>query len=73
MEALGKLLIGVGGLLMLVGIALYVSKFIPWLGRLPGDIIIERPTFTVYIPLVTGLLLSLVLSGILYVISRLWR
>jgi membrane protein implicated in regulation of membrane protease activity len=73
METLGKLLMAVGGVLVLVGAVLYGSRFIPWLGRLPGDIVIERPTVTIYIPLATSLVLSLVLSGIFYIISRLWR
>nr|WP_132959835.1 DUF2905 domain-containing protein [Rhizobium sp. BK251] len=47
----------------------------PWLGRigigrLPGDILIKREGFTLYVPLATGLLVSIVLSAILWLINR---
>lgn len=71
MQALGKLFMILGSVLIILGAALYFSKSIPWLGRLPGDIVIERPTITIYIPLATSLLLSLVLSAFLYLLSRL--
>ncbi|MFN4217908.1 MAG: DUF2905 domain-containing protein [Candidatus Bipolaricaulia bacterium] len=71
MQALGKLLMILGSALIVLGAALYLSKSIPWLGRLPGDIVIERPHVTIYIPLATSLLLSLVLSALFYLLSRL--
>jgi hypothetical protein len=40
------------------------------LGRLPGDIVIERENFTLYFPLVSGLLVSLVLSALLWLLTR---
>jgi hypothetical protein len=42
-----------------------VAPHIPWLGRLPGDIAVERPNFRFYFPVVTCVVLSLVLTGIL--------
>ncbi len=71
MQALGKLFMILGGTLIILGAALYFSKSLPWLGRLPGDIVIERPNVTIYIPLATSLVLSLVLSAFLYLLSRL--
>ncbi|MCS7198395.1 MAG: DUF2905 domain-containing protein [Candidatus Bipolaricaulota bacterium] len=71
MQVLGKLLMIVGGMLLVLGVVLYLSKSIPWLGRLPGDIVIERPNVTIYIPVATSLLLSLVLSAFFYLLSRL--
>lgn len=71
MQALGKLLMILGGMLFVVGAVLYLGKSIPYLGRLPGDIVIERPNVTIYIPLVTSLVLSLLLSALFYLISRL--
>ncbi len=71
MQALGKLLMLVGIALVVIGGVLYWGRSLLWLGRLPGDIIIERPNVTIYIPLATSLLLSLVLSGIFYLLSRL--
>lgn len=61
----------IGSVLIVLGAALYLSKSIPWLGRLPGDIVIERPNVTIYIPLATSLLLSLLLSVFFYLLSRL--
>ena len=43
---------------------------VPWIGRLPGDIHIQRGTFTFYFPLATSLLLSVVLTLLLYVVGR---
>jgi Protein of unknown function (DUF2905) len=55
-----------------VGLVWILAPSIPWLGRLPGDIRIERENFHFYFPLVTCLLLSLVLSLVVWVI-RLFR
>jgi hypothetical protein len=69
-QPLGKLLIVAGATLILVGLILYFGKGLGFLGRLPGDIRIERPNLRVYLPITTCLLLSLLLSLILYMISR---
>ena len=55
-----------------VGLVWILAPAIPWLGRLPGDIRIERENFRFYFPLVTCLLLSLALSLVVWVI-RLFR
>jgi hypothetical protein len=52
-----------GGILMLAG-------RVPFLGRLPGDIVVERPGFTLYIPVATCLLISLLVSLILWLLRR---
>ncbi|WP_026370703.1 DUF2905 family protein [Kallotenue papyrolyticum] len=62
----GLLLVIVGGLLLLLG-------RVPWLGRLPGDLRIERGNLTCFVPLATSLLLSLVLTILLNVLVRLLR
>ncbi|RMF31561.1 MAG: DUF2905 domain-containing protein [Bacteroidetes bacterium] len=68
---LGKLLMGLGLFLLLAGALLYFfSGKLDWLGRLPGDIRIERENFRFYFPLTTMLLLSLVLSLLLHLIRR---
>jgi hypothetical protein len=67
---LGKFLILFGGLLIIVGALLIVAPKVPWLGRLPGDIYIERPHFTFFFPLTTSILLSVVLSLLLYWLTR---
>jgi hypothetical protein len=55
-----------------VGLVWILAPSLPWLGRLPGDIRIERENFRFYFPLVTCLLLSLVLSLVMWLI-RLFR
>jgi len=67
---IGKLLIVLGGILVIVGAALILSGRIPWLGRLPGDIYIQRRNFSFFFPLTTSILLSVVLSLLLYVFFR---
>jgi hypothetical protein len=60
---LGLVLVGVGLLLSLVG-------KVPWLGRLPGDIHVERGNWSFYFPLATSLLLSVVLSLLFWLFGR---
>ncbi len=60
-EQLGRLLVGVGGFLVLLGLIVW-SGGLNWFGRLPGDIRIERDTVHIYVPLVSMLLLSIALS-----------
>jgi len=60
--ALGKLLILVGVLVIVIGLLLLVGEKIPWVGRLPGDIIIKRERFTFYFPLATSILISIILT-----------
>ena len=71
MEALGRMLIIFGVLLVVVGLLVYAGPGVPLLGKLPGDIRIERPGFRLYFPLTTCLLLSAVVSGLLLLISKL--
>ena len=72
MPDLGKLLLFFGLILVVAGMALIVfgRMNIP-LGRLPGDIVYRGKNTTFYFPLATSILLSVVLSVVLYVIGRL--
>lgn len=72
MEGIGKLLLIFGGLIALLGLILIFSQHIPFLGRLPGDIIIKRDGFSFYFPIVTLLLLSILLTIILNLVFRFW-
>jgi hypothetical protein len=74
MGGLGKLLISVGALLILGGVVLVLlgRTHLP-LGKLPGDIIYRGKNATFYFPLATSILLSVVLSLLLYIVSRLRR
>jgi uncharacterized protein HemY len=69
-NGLGKLLIVCGGILIIVGAAIVLLGKIPWLGRLPGDIYIERRNFTFFFPLTTSILISVILSLVVYLLSR---
>jgi hypothetical protein len=60
--SLGKLLILLGVFIILVGVFLLVGEKIPWLGRLPGDIIIRKKNFTFYFPIVTSIVISIILT-----------
>jgi Protein of unknown function (DUF2905) len=71
---LGKLLVIVGGALVVIGlVVMLVGKSQLPLGRLPGDIVYRGKNTSFYFPLTTSILLSVVLSLVLYVISRLRR
>jgi hypothetical protein len=67
---LGRLLIVAGLALAGLGLLLTLGGKIPGLGRLPGDIVIERGSFRLYLPLATSLLLSLILTGVLWLLRR---
>jgi Protein of unknown function (DUF2905) len=73
MNNLGWLLIIAGLAIAAVGAVVLLGPSIPWLGRLPGDIRIEGAHTRIYFPLATCLLLSVVLSLVLWVIRRLSR
>lgn len=69
-NGMGKLLIVLGGILIVIGAAIVLSGKLPWLGRLPGDIYIERHNFTFFFPITTSILISVILSVVLYILSR---
>ena len=64
---LGVVLVAVGGVLWLGGV---VGAKVPFLGRLPGDIHVERGNWSFYFPLTTSILLSIVLTLVLALLSR---
>lgn len=70
---LGWILVMLGGGLVLVGLLLVLAGRLPFLGRLPGDIHIQRGGWTIYFPIATCLLLSLLLTLLLNLIVRLLR
>jgi len=71
-NSLGKVLIGLGGLLLLVGIVLMVGgRF--GLGQLPGDFSWRRGNTSVYFPVVTSIVLSIVLTVVLNLVMRFFR
>ena len=69
----GKIFLAVGGLLILVGALLLFGDRVPglgMLGRLPGDISIKRDNFSFYFPITTSILISIVLSLVLWLVFR---
>jgi hypothetical protein len=67
---IGRTLAVFGGLIMIIGLALWAGFGARWLGRLPGDIRIERGNSAFYFPIVTCLIISIVLSLILSFFRR---
>ncbi|MEW6162358.1 MAG: DUF2905 domain-containing protein [Nitrospirota bacterium] len=70
MQYIGRFFIILGIVIAAVGGLLLLSGKIPWLGRLPGDILIQRKNFTFYFPLATSILLSLILTLLFWLIGR---
>lgn len=74
MADLGKILLGVGLVMVLLGgFLLLVSNFsgkVPWLGRMPGDIYIERGSWRFYFPLTSSIVLSIGLTVLFWLFSR---
>jgi hypothetical protein len=70
MDEFGKTLIFLGIALVLVGLVFAFGGKIPWLGHLPGDIYVQKERFTFYFPLVTCLIISVIISLVLYFFRR---
>jgi hypothetical protein len=74
MTELGKILLGAGVVMVILGTMLLLagslSGKVPWIGRLPGDIYIERGNFRFYFPLATSIVVSILLTLILSFFGR---
>ena len=66
MSEIARTLIVAGVVLIIVGLTVSVFGKIPWLGKLPGDIFIKKENMSFYFPLSTSILISVILSLILY-------
>jgi polyferredoxin len=69
-QLLAKFIILIGFILVVVGAVLYFFKGIPFLGKLPGDIHIEKKNFSFHFPIMTCILLSVAISLLIYLISK---
>jgi hypothetical protein len=69
-QSIGKILVVGGIVITIIGIALMFWDKIPLLGKLPGDITVKGKNFTFYFPVVTSIILSLVISLILYFFKK---
>ena len=70
LESLGRLLIYIGIVVVLIGAFFLLLSKVPWFGRLPGDIVYRREGMTLYVPIATMLLVSLILTLLLNIIWR---
>jgi hypothetical protein len=66
----GWILVVIGLVIVLMGGLLLLSGKIPFFGRLPGDIMIKREHFTVYFPIVSMLIISAIISAILFLVRK---
>jgi len=67
---MGKMLIMMGAVLMLLGLMMTLGNKIPWIGRLPGDIIIKRDHFSFYFPLTSCIIVSIILTILFYLFRK---
>ena len=71
MENIGKLIFGIGVILVIVGLGFWLfADKLGWVGNLPGDLKIERPGFSFYFPIATMLLISFGLSLLMWLIGK---
>jgi len=70
MAQFGKILIITGAVIAVIGAILMLSGKLPWIGRLPGDIMVQKKNFTFYFPIATCILLSIIISIIFWLIGR---
>jgi hypothetical protein len=73
MQDFGRGIIIFGIILILLGSLLTAFERLPFIGKLPGDILIKRDNFTFYAPIVTGIIISIILSIIFTIVSNLRR
>lgn len=67
----GKILIILGMILLATGLIIHYAGRVPFLGKLPGDFTFEKGNVRIYIPLATSILISILLSLLLYIVNRL--
>lgn len=70
MRDLGRLLMLVGAVVFVLGAVITLAGRLPWFGRLPGDLVVERGPVTFYFPIVTSLVISVVLTLLFWLFRR---
>jgi len=70
MGEIAKTMILIGAVLIVTGLVLLLFQKTPFLGKLPGDILIKRENFTFYFPLTTGIVISIIISLVLYLLGK---
>jgi uncharacterized protein HemY len=66
----GKLFIFIGLLLVVIGFVFIIGNKIPFIGKLPGDIAIERKNFNFYFPITTCIIISIILSLVFWLLGK---
>jgi len=69
-QQIGRFFILLGLIISAIGALLLLSGKIPWLGRLPGDILIQKKNFTFYFPLATSIIISIILTLLFWIFGR---
>ncbi len=69
-QQIGRFFIILGLIISAIGALLLLSGKIPWIGRLPGDIIMQKKNFTFYFPLATSIIISIILTLLFWVLGR---
>jgi hypothetical protein len=69
-QQIGRLILAAGLVLLVVGALFMLVGKIPWIGKLPGDITIQRKNFALYFPLATSILISIVLTFLFWIFGR---
>lgn len=70
MQHIGRLLIVLGAVIAAIGLFIVFLGKSPWLGRLPGDIVLHKKNFTFYFPLATSILISLLLTLLFWIFGK---
>jgi len=70
MSEIGKWMVVAGLVMAGMGLLFWLGPKVPWLGRLPGDFVVERPNFKFYFPLTTCIILSVVLTLLAWLFRR---
>jgi len=70
LSAFGKILIFFGIIMIVVGGLFLFGSKIPFIGRLPGDIAIQKKNFSFYFPITTSIIVSIILSFLMWLFSR---
>jgi hypothetical protein len=70
MGDMARVLILIGVSLVVIGLVMLVIQKPPFLGKLPGDILVKRENFTFFFPVTTSIIISLIISLVLYLINK---
>ena len=69
-QHIGRMLVLLGIILAAIGALILLAGRVSWIGRLPGDILIQKKNFTFYFPLATSILVSIVLTLLFWLMGR---